>query len=628
MNNNTQNGENEMEVDEFLVPFQEMSTITNQAILPSNNFEVTFSDLRERVYGLTDWASLNLGKSTFSSEQNVVLQSITSLPKFVYLSRSDSVGKVITVDAGPGSGKTFLLVSIVYKLLQLGENPEDIVFLSFTNRAVQEAAGRFFKTSNLLRNSVFSLLKKAITFSTYHSFFFNVLVKHGVVGKKDILNESQLHSEIKFVMKKSEMNEFRETYSKREVIQNLGTWITQYYLWKADENRNPKPEKNIFSFLELLFKRLEVYGKNTTIFETVFAKVLISFHKGDNDELRKYLGRKIFLLDEKQDMSLLLCTIFTHVNLRKCPLIVCVGDMDQQIFSAQNMSENIDIFFEKVTSLLRFELKLNHRSSKTIQNIVCSLVKKEIPHPSDEIGEKDKLRVMKALDVQSMFRCVVKSISECLKDGMSSICVLARTEKEVIQFSQYLVERGLKPVLLVGEDVGTFFIALDEVPKFTQSKEKNSLDFPEKRIWTSKKVWVSTVHKAKGLEYDSVHIINWVEFVFPKYKRGSRFDRKSESKVNYVAFSRARKRIDLFWPLYLELSSAPSPKRDVSSFLTDISKSWFNELSGVEYLSNKKQININLTQLYDLGNLEFKKYSKKSHDDSDEDDNSMNINTE
>ena len=96
------------------------------------------------------------------------------------------------------------------------------------------------------------------------------------------------------------------------------------------------------------------------------------------------------------------------------------------------------------------------------------------------------------------------------------------------------------------------------------------------------KKWFVFLQKAKGLEFDEVNIMNWLEYVFPKYKSGSTFDRVGEEKVNYVGFSRSRKGISVFCPQYLVCRSGK--RRDVSSFLSKISKNCFVEMSGVAFV--------------------------------------------
>lgn len=211
-------------------------------------------------------------------------------------------------------------------------------------------------------------------------------------------------------------------------------------------------------------------------------------------------------------------------------------------------------------------------------------------------------------------RCIdvyIKSIKESLVKN-NSVSVLCRTEKEVVDFSHYLSSYGLKPVHSGTVDTGvsgSFFVAVDELSSSQTIKKPSSLDgldIISKTLWNTKMVCISTVHKAKGLEFDDINIMNWVEYVFPKYKFGSTFDRNSEEKVNYVGFSRARKGISVFCPIFLICSSAPGQRRDVSSFLSKISRSCFMELSGIEFLMQREQLKVNIGK--DLG---FREYSKK-----------------
>ncbi|MDR2850973.1 MAG: ATP-dependent helicase [Desulfovibrio sp.] len=81
------------------------------------------------------------------------------------------------------------------------------------------------------------------------------------------------------------------------------------------------------------------------------------------------------------------------------------------------------------------------------------------------------------------------------------------------------------------------------------------------------RVVLSTVHSAKGLEWDAVLIIDLVEDRFPsRYAMARSEDFEEERRLMYVACTRARKRLDLYAPATLysradhaALHAAPSP---------------------------------------------------------------------
>jgi DNA helicase-2/ATP-dependent DNA helicase PcrA len=57
------------------------------------------------------------------------------------------------------------------------------------------------------------------------------------------------------------------------------------------------------------------------------------------------------------------------------------------------------------------------------------------------------------------------------------------------------------------------------------------------------KVFVSTVHKAKGLEFENVIVFGCVDGVYPFFASDDEIARKEDARKLYVAMSRAKKRL-------------------------------------------------------------------------------------
>ena len=102
------------------------------------------------------------------------------------------------------------------------------------------------------------------------------------------------------------------------------------------------------------------------------------------------------------------------------------------------------------------------------------------------------------------------------------------------------------------------FIAHDVVnpsatPTLAQQLERHILDLTSYRETDlcesecmrrrGEKLFVSTVHKAKGLEFDNVIITGVVDSIYPFYRSTSNEERLEDARKFYVALSRAKKRI-------------------------------------------------------------------------------------
>ncbi len=99
-----------------------------------------------------------------------------------------------------------------------------------------------------------------------------------------------------------------------------------------------------------------------------------------------------------------------------------------------------------------------------------------------------------------------------------------------------------------------------------------SLDSPEAEEARGQAVTLSTVHSAKGLEWDAVLVIDLVEDRFPsRHALNDSDDFEEERRLLYVACTRAREHLSLFSPetLYSRELAGTTPAR-ISPFLQDI----------------------------------------------------------
>lgn len=85
--------------------------------------------------------------------------------------------KFLSVEAGPGAGKTRVLVEKVkYMVNELGVKPESILIITFTKKAAEEFQERLIE-SKLLKSDV-----QKMKISTIHSFCIDILEENDIVG--------------------------------------------------------------------------------------------------------------------------------------------------------------------------------------------------------------------------------------------------------------------------------------------------------------------------------------------------------------------------------------------------------------------------------------------------------------
>lgn len=119
------------------------------------------------------------------------------------------------------------------------------------------------------------------------------------------------------------------------------------------------------------------------------------------------------------------------------------------------------------------------------------------------------------------------------------------------------------------EELTQIALGYDDIPSFLGDL---SLDSPDAEETRGQAVTLSTVHSAKGLEWDAVLVIDLVEDRFPsRHAMADADDFEEERRLLYVACTRARDSLTLFSPetLYSRELSATTPVR-ISPFLQDI----------------------------------------------------------
>ena len=97
--------------------------------------------------------------------------------------------------AGPGSGKTFTITKRILWLIHEKEvAPEQILVITFTREAALSMQQRFAQTSSFAGS---------VNFGTFHSIFYQILLRSGRVQPGNLLNERQKLNLIYPILKKN-----------------------------------------------------------------------------------------------------------------------------------------------------------------------------------------------------------------------------------------------------------------------------------------------------------------------------------------------------------------------------------------------------------------------------------------
>lgn len=475
-------------------------------------------DYKDALQFVDDYFQLNynsfLNKYFKGSRKNQIRKTITPAKfrqLFGDLSPSqlsiinDSESKYIVVAAGPGSGKTRVLVHKLASLLFMEDvKHEQLLMLTFSRSAATEFKKRLLKLYGNAANF--------IDIKTFHSYCFDLLGKVGNIEKSDSI--------------------IKETVMK--------------------------------------IKNNEVEPSQIT--------------------------KTVLVIDEAQDMDanefeLIKCLMEYNEDMR----VIAVGDDDQNIYEFRGSSSEYmkQIINEKDAKV--YELVENFRSKSNLvqfTNQFLARVRNRIKHAPIQPAQKDngKINLIK-YGSRNLITPVVDDIITL--DLVGSTCVLTRTNDEALQITGMLVNNGMQAKLIqsnegfnlynlfeiryfinelnldgdtytIGGDIWenakgklsdrfgkstNFEICKSIIKDFetlthTKTKyrsdlnafiqESNMEDFYDRRAET---IFVSTMHKAKGCEFDNVIIM--LDGFYP--------DTDEEKRLLYVAMTRAKNNLTIHY---------------------------------------------------------------------------------
>ena len=352
------------------------------------------------------------------------------------------------VIAGAGVGKTHLLTMRVSRLIDTGINPENILLLTFTNKAAKEMKQRAFK--------VIGDKALEITACTYHSFCAMILRQYAsLVNLKNNFNiiDNPEVAISKILRQKGykgkaakEMPKNKEIYSLilNEIVKNINLEYaikTEYpqYIGKekeireiADEFMQYKLDHNVVDYTDLLVLCNQLLENNINI-----ARKLAQQYQ-------------YIMVDEFQDSNDLQCKILKNLLCDVHRNLMVVGDDMQSIYAFNGANyKNILNFPTQFAPCRTFILEQNYRSTQGILNLANAVIR-SAPYKFEKNlwTENTDTRCPKlhwTYDSDSMIQDIYKQISTWQNLGyeLGDIAVLARTSSELNLLEACFVRDGI-----------------------------------------------------------------------------------------------------------------------------------------------------------------------------------------
>lgn len=264
----------------------------------------------------------------------------------------------IIVSAGPGSGKTVVIINRVYDLIKnRGISPKNIIVITFTKAAATNMRKRFLAIDNNIQSPFFG---------TFHGLCYKILKIH--YGEINIIESFEVYNLVK-----NFLSSYIDDVSEDKVKDYVNAIST--YKCKGDYS------EGIYNFIDkdILMNCITFYesykiDKNLLDFEDLQIRCRDLFLKNANI-LKYYKNQfKHILVDEFQDSDDIQIEILSLLSGDNS--IFAVGDEDQCIYSFRgaNPIHMID-FKEKFSNGKILYLSTNYRSKSNIVNLSMKSIK-------------------------------------------------------------------------------------------------------------------------------------------------------------------------------------------------------------------------------------------------------------
>ena len=399
--------------------------------------------------------------------------------------------------AGPGSGKTFVIIQrLLYLIHEKQIRPDNILVISFSKASTLELKQRFQKQSKdilserLLNESKDkSLLEEAkvqVNFATFHACFFHILKETYHYTSQDIITEKQKREILKAILLdpvyedtnksyKSESRKIKEIQKNdnqielKNIVEKVEDYLQKISYYKNKETKELE-EKESKQFQQIFHTyNQEMHHQHKLDFDDMGLLCLQLFNT-QPDILEKWQEKfQYILIDEFQDINMVQFRII-QLLVKKYQNLFVVGDDDQSIYSFRGASPQIMLDFEKYyPETEKVLLETNYRCSE------------EIVKESLKVIEQNKVRFQKEIRAYNAGREVVvyQSFEECQKEysyigekiqkfiseqkyNYSDIACIFRTNQDMTGLAEHLVRNRIPFVMKEScNSIFKHFIALD-----------------------------------------------------------------------------------------------------------------------------------------------------------------------
>jgi len=272
-------------------------------------------------------------------------------------------GPLLTL-AGAGSGKTSVLVCRTgYLIAFRNVDPRNILLVTFSKKAAEEMRERIARLPGLN-----DTIAETIQTRTFHSFFLQIIRKHGVT--QDILSETRYqHILIKRILREMGL---QDDYQPESLL----SLLSSYKMQMIDVDSLPESSDEEKE-LKQIFAEYEKWKVDHDKID--FDDVLLTAYKllQQKPSLLAALQKRFLyvMVDEFQDTNMVQYELIKMIVKPHHNLMI-VGDDDQTIYSFNGARNEFILNFDKVfPNAKTITLDINYRSTSSIVGLGNEIIR-------------------------------------------------------------------------------------------------------------------------------------------------------------------------------------------------------------------------------------------------------------
>ncbi len=476
-----------------------------------------------------------------------------------------SPARRLLVRATAGSGKTHVLTLRIQRRIVDGEVASDqVLAMTFTRKAGDELRRRLFRAG--IRD---------IRAGTFHRAALTLVNQYRDDNhlKPLVLEPNRRRLVTALAVQLRQSGDFKlEDWQLPRLEQEIGWALSQgfngaLYAKNARKLRRDAPLAPS-QFADVLDRYVGLcHSRGVLDFDLLLGEA-IALLRDEPNVLASFRHRNRSLyVDETQDMNPLQFMLLRQMA-GDDPDLFCVGDPNQSIYgfngaNPQLLHEIIRTWPDTVV----LDLTRNHRSTSNIIAVANTLLEEGAAGivPAKDDGDIPMVRGYNTDEQEASHVATWLGGKHQPGSPWRSMAVLARTNAQLELIAGYLDAADIPNERRGAEHspASDLLIAPDAWIRRVEEDQRDA-------------VALSTIHRAKGLEFQHVAAIGWAEGQLPNYNATTTAELAEEQRLAYVALSRAESSLLITWskgrndPRY--------PDRSPSRFLAPIEKA----ITGIE----------------------------------------------